>query len=102
MSASEPPLEPGTVIIPDGEKLIYKSELFDVIVRAKRKAPGLVRDRFLVAVELIEQDPLLERTALLDVPEEIWKDLSEGERCQARLYEQPSGQWSTKPPVGAR
>lgn len=100
MSASETPPAPGTIIIPDGEKLVYKSELFDVIIRAKQQAPGLVRDRFLVTVELVEQDPALLRSAVVDVPEAIWRDLEEGERCQARLYEQPDGQWTTKPPAG--
>jgi hypothetical protein len=92
--------EGGTVIIPDGEKIIYKSELFDVIVRGKHKSKGIVRDRYLVAVELLEHDPLLERTALLDIPEDVWKQLTIGERAKARLYELPDKTWSTKPPAG--
>lgn len=97
MSAQE---DAGTVIIPTGEKIIYKSELFDVIVRSKHKSKGLVRDRYLVAVELLEQDPLLERIALLDIPEDVWKVLEVGERAKARLYEMPDKTWSTKPPAG--
>lgn len=92
--------EQGTVIIPTGEKLIYKSELFDVIVRSKHKNVGLVRDRYIVAVELLENDPLVERIALLDIPHDVWRELEIGERVKARLYEQPDKTWSTKPPAG--
>lgn len=92
--------EQGTVIIPTGEKLIWKSELFDVIVRSKHKQVGVVRDRFIVAVELLDNDPLLERVALLDIPEDVWRDLHPGERVKARLYEQPDKRWTTKPPTG--
>lgn len=91
----------GTVIIPDGEKIIYKSELFDVVVRGKHRSKGIVRDRYLVSVELLEQDPMLERTALLDIPEDVWKSLTIGEKAKARLYEMPDRTWSTRPPVGS-
>ena len=96
------PEETGILVIPEGEKLYYKSELFDVIVRAKHKAQGIIRDRFLVAVELLDHDPLLERTALLDIPQDVWEQLSIGERAKARLYEQPDRRWATKPPAPAQ
>jgi hypothetical protein len=88
----------GTIIIPEGEKILYKSELFDVIVRGKHKSKGLFRDRYLVSVELLEQDPLLERIALMDIPHDVWLDLTIGERVKARLYEHPDKSWKSKPP----
>jgi ABC-type molybdenum transport system ATPase subunit/photorepair protein PhrA len=92
------PEETGTLIIPEGEKILHRSELFDVIVRGKHKSKGLVRDRYTVSVELIEQDPMLERIALMDIPYDVWSQLSVGERVKARLYEQPDKKWTTKPP----
>lgn len=97
MSAPE---QAGTVIIPEGEKLVYKSELFDVVIRSKRIDPGLTRDRHLVEVELLEQDPLIQRIATLDIPQDIWSQLDVGERVKARLYEHPDKRWLPLPPAG--
>lgn len=93
--------EPGdsTVELPEPGKLYYKSELFDVIIRSKHKQPGLFRERFVVAVELLEADPLVERIALLEIPEDVWRAVAPGEKCQARMYEQPNGSWLSKPPT---
>lgn len=95
------PDETGTFIIPATDKLVYKSELFDVIVRSKHKSKGLTRDRFIIAVELLDQDPLLERVAVLDIPEDIWRELGVGEKAKARLYEHPDHRWLTTPPTSA-
>ncbi len=94
--------EPGTLIIPTGEKLTFKSELFDVVVRAKQRHQGITRDRYLVAVELLENDPLLERTALIEIPHDVWNELGIGERAKIRLYEQPDERWTHLPPSEAR
>lgn len=96
---SEPEVAPGTVLLPEPGKLLYKSELVDVVVRSKHKNPGITRDRFVVAVEVVDPDPQVERIALLDIPEAVWREIKPGERCQARMYEQPNGQWTSKPPV---
>lgn len=90
-----------TVTIPDGEKLTYKSELFEVVVRGKHRHPGITRTRFLVVVELLENDPLIQRTALLEVPEAVWKDIDVGEKAQARLYENPDKTWTPTPAPGS-
>jgi hypothetical protein len=91
---------PGTLVIPEGEKLIHRSELFEVVVRSKHRSRGLFRDRFMVAVELVEGDPLLQRVAVLDIAEDVWRQLEAGERAQARLYEQADRSWTTLPPRG--
>lgn len=91
----------GQVVIPVGEKLIHKSDLFDVRIRERTQAVGLLgRTRFFLLVEILEQDPLLQRMALLEVPEDVWRSVSVGEQAQARLYEDPNTkQWSHVPPV---
>lgn len=94
------PEEPGVVYIPEGEKLVYKSELFDVVIRSKSQGEGFTRNHFYVLVELLEHDPLLERTVVLEIPEDVWHQLEIGERAKARLYEQPDKRWTTRPPAG--
>lgn len=96
MSEQEPA---GTIIIPAGEKLTYKSELFDVIIRHKSVAQGLTRDRYMVAVELLEHDPLIDRTALIEIARDVWTELGLGERAKIRLYEQPDERWTTHLPA---
>jgi hypothetical protein len=86
-------------IAPEGE-LLYKSELFDVRVLAKRKVAGITRDRFLMTVEFQENDPTIEKIALIDVPEDVYNDVSVGEKVLARLYyHEKDNKWLSKPPV---
>lgn len=89
----------GTFVIPEGEKLIYKSELFDVVVRGKSMTEGFTRDHYYVQVELLEQDPLVERLVTVEITQDVWQQLEIGERAKARLYEQPDKRWTTRPPA---
>lgn len=89
----------GVVIIPEGDKISFKSELFDVVVRGKHRHRGLTRDQFLVTAELVEQDPLLERMAVIEIQRDVWDQLHVGDRAKIRLYEQPDQRWTTKMPL---
>lgn len=80
---------PGTVI--------HKSELFPVIIRGKQIEKGVLRDRYVVNVEILENDPTVTRTALLEIPEDVYKSLSVGEKVEARLYQHDDNTWQPRP-----
>ena len=96
---SDETTQSGLVIIPTEEKITFKSELFEVRVKDKYKTTGLTRDRYLLEVDLLENDPHLQRSATIEVPEEVWHDIDKGENAMARLYENPETKgWNFTPP----
>lgn len=90
--------ESGQVLIPTGEKIIFKSELFDVQIVNKHKATGITRVKHYLVVEILEDDPSVEKLATLETTEEVYQSVSIGERVKARLYQQPDQRWTTTPP----
>lgn len=97
---SESSQDTGVVSIAEPGVLYYRSELFPVVVRAKQISKGILRDQYLLGVELLEDDPTVTRTALMDVPEDVYKSVGVGERVQARLYFHPSDEtWRPTPPL---
>lgn len=96
---SEAPKAGGLVSIAEPGVLYHKSELFPVIIRHKQVSKGLLRDQFLVGVEILEDDPAVTRTALMDIPEDVYKSLGVGERVMVRLYHHPDDTWKTTPPT---
>lgn len=97
---SESSQDTGVVSIAEPGVLHYRSELFPVVIRAKQVSKGILRDQYLLGVELLENDPTVTRTALLDVPEDVYNSVGIGERVQARLYYHPNdATWKSTPPL---
>lgn len=90
--------EGATVVIPE-RRIVFESELFAAIVVAKDRHRGYTRTRYLVTLDLLETDPKVQRRALIETPEHIWRDLGVGERVQARLYRRPDGSWTMDMPM---
>jgi hypothetical protein len=82
------------VVIPAGEKRTYVSELFAALVLDKDIYNGFTRDRYVLTVELIEQDPTVVRTAVIEVLEPDWKDVAVGDKVMIRLYQHADKTWS--------
>lgn len=89
----------GEVIIPQGEKIIHRSELFDVRITAKDIKQGLTKDIYLLLVLVLENDPLVEREAWVMVEKDIYDSVEAGDQVKLRLYEQSDGRWTRNPPV---
>lgn len=98
-SSLAPSSESGLVSFAEPGTLVYKSELFPVVVRTKQVQPGFTRDRFVVGVDIVDDDPQVQRAALLDIPEDVYQSLEIGERVMARMYEHPDKSWQPKPPA---
>lgn len=88
----------GSLILPEGDHRTFTSELFPAVITDKTLQSGFVRDRYRVTVDLLDQDPVLQRTAVLDVAQEVWASLGVGEKVQVRLYQHPDQQWKSLPP----
>lgn len=88
-----------SVIIPVGEKLTFKSELFEVHVLRKFRRTLLTREAYYVLVELDDKDPLLIRQAVVEIQRDDWAQARPGDRCRMRLYEQADGTWDPVMPL---
>jgi hypothetical protein len=87
------------IVLPLGEKLVHKSELFKARVESKYVQSGLTRDMHRVLLTLLESDPNVTRTALVAIAEQDYQDIEVGETVQIRLYEHEDGKWLTNPPI---
>jgi hypothetical protein len=93
------PLPPGSLVLPQGDKILHESDLFRVRIVDKRIQPGVTRDLYLLDVRLEDRDPMLVETATVMVEPGIWEDVDVGERVQLRCYKHPDGVWRDRPPV---
>lgn len=87
------------IILPVGEKILHKSELFSARVQGKSIHRGITKDIHKVELLLLENDPLVERVALAAVAKEDWDGLAVGDTVLIRLYEHTDGKWLTTPPL---
>lgn len=91
--------ESGIVSIPEGERIVHRSELFDVRIIQKKTQVGMTKDVYLLEVAVEDKDPLLLQQAWVMVEQDIYNQVEKGERVKLRLYEHPNGQWTKMPPV---
>lgn len=88
-----------SLILPTGEKIMHRSDLFRVEVLGKECRIGLTKDSHILHIKLLENDPNVQREAWVLVPADVYQSVEKGERLQARLYEHPDGTWNVNPPV---
>lgn len=87
-----------TVELPVGEKIVFKSELFDVRVLDKTIKTGMTKDIFMLKCLVLDDDPLIDREAWVTVEKEVYYVVDRGEKVKLRLYEQEDGRWQRMPP----
>lgn len=87
------------IVLPLGEKILHKSELFSARVMGLSTTPGLTKDIYRAELLLLENDPLVERTVLAMIAKQDWDSLSQGDTVLIRLYEHENGKWLSTPPL---